>query len=98
MKKLIAIVLIITLNSCSTEDINREEPTTQKTAVEEKWIKYPGETEFVFTGTIRPLQLHNSNYSDCEMWAGTTPDHPSNIYSQTNGTETWVIHWRIACR
>ena len=97
MKKLIlSITIVLTLNSCSTPE--QTTTSTQKTAVEEKWVKYPGATEFVFTGEIRPLQPQNQNYNDCEMWAGTTPPNPSNMYSQSSNGQTWVINWRIACR
>jgi hypothetical protein len=61
MKKLITIILIITLNSCSTEDENREESTP---SVEEYWYKLENTEVWQYNGVTQPLRPQFLYYKD----------------------------------
>lgn len=62
MKKLIlSIAIVLTLNSCSTEEVNRE---SSKPSVEEYWYKLENTEEWQYNGVTQPLRPEYLYYKD----------------------------------
>ncbi len=85
MKKLIAIVLTLTLLSCSTEEVNRE---SSKPSVEELWYKPVNTEVWEYNGVTQPLRPQFLYYKDdCGY-----------VLQENVNADGGIIQWRVDCR